>query len=157
MMAPTQPDGTGKPVTVTRTTASAASSPPASSHDSGAASISSTSPASSPPMPTCQAPPNTANGTQVSTPCTSSASHRWRDSNGRVPGTAYNSGTTNSATVNGTWLLCPELRTSDTLVTSSRHRTATGNARAPPAASASEPDHAHHYDPGLYTRQASQR
>jgi hypothetical protein len=59
-----------------RTATSAASSDPATSHDTTPGTVSSTSPASSPPTPTCHRPPNTANGTQVSTVCTVSTGHR---------------------------------------------------------------------------------
>src|SRR5581483_2414685 len=136
---------TGSPVTAVRTVTSAASSAAASSHDLRPGTVSSTSVASSPPMPTCHCLPNSANGSQVSTACTASACQRYRWRKVRPRANAYSSGIANKATVNGTSPDVPDVTLSDTRAASSSDMPPTVNPAARRCALEAPPEPANRY------------
>ena len=113
----------GQPWMAARTASSATHSRPASGHETRPGSVSSTIPASRLVTPSSQRPPNTKNGTTVSTVWMASTGERCQTSSRRVPGMANSIGSTNSAMTNGIWPCSPVLSASATRATSSAHST----------------------------------
>src|ERR1700722_5481740 len=113
-----------------RTASSAAARAATSSHDTGAGSVSSTSPASHPDGPATKYLPNKTNGTHVSSAWATSSQYRWRTHTRRVTGRTYRIGATISATTSSPSPGPPLAVPKPASATASRQRTVTTSAVA---------------------------